>query len=113
MNKQFFLKILLALMAISVSVYTIFAFQNEGGNLFQIFISNLAALNWNGQFSLDFSCYLILSGIWIMWRNRFSVSSIVFAMFATIIGITLFAPYLLFLLYKEKGDIKKLIIGNR
>ena len=113
MNKQFSLKVLLASMAISVSVYTIFAFQNEGGNLFQIFISNLASLKWNGQFSLDFSCYLLLSGIWIMWRNKFSVSSIIFAIFAMIIGIILFAPYLLFLLYKEKGDLKKLIIGDR
>ncbi|NBL64080.1 hypothetical protein GV828_02565 [Flavobacterium sp. NST-5] len=113
MHKQFFLNILLASMAIIVGVYTIFTMQKKGASLFQIFISNITALSWNGQFNLDFSCYLMLSGIWIMWRNKFSTSSIIFAPFAMVIGIIVFAPYLLFLLYKENGDLKKLIVGDR
>lgn len=30
-----------------------------------------------------------------------------------VMGIMVFAPYLLYLLTKEKGDLKKLLIGNR
>jgi hypothetical protein len=48
-----------------------------------------------------------------MWRNKFSISSIIFAVIATIIGIIVFAPYLLYLLTKEKGDLKKVLLGDR
>lgn len=113
MNKQFSLKILLTLLAIAVLAYTISAFQYEGANLLQVFASNITALNWSGQFNLDFSCYLMLSGLWIMWRNKFSARSIVLAIVAAIVGIMVFAPYILYLLQKENGDLKKVLIGNR
>jgi hypothetical protein len=93
--------------------YTILAFKNEGPNLFDIFLSNIQSLKWNGQFNLDFSCYLTLSGLWMMWRNKFTPSSIVFGIVAMILGIIVFAPYILYVLTKENGDLKKLLIGNR
>lgn len=113
MNKTFPLKVLLFSLTITVLVYTIFAFQKDGAVLFQIFFSNLKSLNWNGQFNLDFSCYLTLSGLWIMWRNKFSSNSIVFGLVAMILGIVVFAPYILYLLKKENGDLKKVFIGDR
>jgi hypothetical protein len=113
MNKILFFKILLATQAIGVLIYTFFAFQSEGANLLQIFISNIKSLNWNGQFNLDFSCYLTLSGLWIAWRNKFTSTSILFGVGAMIIGIMAFAPYLLYLVIKENGDLKKVLIGNR
>jgi hypothetical protein len=112
-NSQTLLKSLLIIQTIVLLVYTGFAIQNEGWTLFTIFTNNIAALNWNGQFNADFSCYLALSGIWIMWRNKFSISSIIFAVIAAIIGIIVFAPYLLYLLTKEKGDLKKVLLGDR
>lgn len=111
-NSQTLLKLLVITQTIAILVYTGFAIKNEGWTLFNIFTNNISALNWNGQFNLDFSCYLTLSGIWIMWRNKFSISSIIFAVFAMIIGIIAFAPYLLYLLAKEKGDLKKLLLGE-
>jgi hypothetical protein len=111
MEKQPFLKIFLVLQTLAVLVYTFFAFQNEGSNLLQVFVTNIMALQWNGQFNLDFSCYLLLSGLWIMWRNHFSASSILLSIVATIIGIMVFAPYLLYLLFREKGDLKKVLVG--
>lgn len=112
-NSQTLLKSLLIIQTIALLVYTGFAIKNEGWTLFTIFTNDITALNWNGQFNLDFSCYLTLSGIWIMWRNKFSISSIIFAVIATIIGIIVFAPYLLYLLTKEKGDLKKVLLGDR
>jgi hypothetical protein len=112
-NSQTLLKALLIIQTITLLVYTSFAIRNEGWTLFTIFTSNITALNWNGQFNLDFSCYLALSGIWIMWRNKFSVSSIIFAVIAMIIGIIIFAPYLLYLLTKEKGDLRKVLLGGK
>ncbi|TAD99931.1 MAG: hypothetical protein EAZ97_07485 [Bacteroidetes bacterium] len=107
------LKILLLMQTLAVLIYTFLAVKNEGWDLFQIFINNLLALGWNGQFNLDFSSYLLLSGIWIMWRNQFTISSIVMSIVAMILGFVVFAPYLFYLLVIEKGDLKKVLLGNR
>jgi hypothetical protein len=111
--KNNLLKLLLVSQTIVILVYTLMAFKNEGINLFAVFLSNVQSLTWNGQFNLDFSAYLTLSGLWVMWRNDFSPKSIVFGIVAMILGIIVFAPYLLFLLTKENGDLKKLLIGKR
>ncbi|MGB4771594.1 MAG: hypothetical protein WBP58_09050 [Chitinophagaceae bacterium] len=106
-------KFLLVVMAVLVLVYTGLAMQKEGGDLFSVFFANIKALGWNGQFNLDFSCYLLLSGLWIMWRNRFSGTSIVIGLIASILGIIFFAPYLLWSLYQAKGDLKMMLIGKQ
>jgi hypothetical protein len=113
MKKSYILKILLFTQAVGVLIYTFFAFSNEGADLFSVFLTNITSMNWNGQFNLDFSCYLTLSGIWIMWRNQFSFSSILFAIIATVMGIIVFAPYVLYLVIKEKGNLKTVLIGNQ
>ncbi len=107
------LMLLLAVQTLALAVYTIFTVQQEGWTLFQVFFEHVIALDWNGQFNLDFSCYLTLSGLWIMWRNQFSLPSLLIAVVAMVIGIMAFAPYLLYLLTKEKGDIKKVLVGER
>jgi hypothetical protein len=107
------LKYLLLTQTIVLVVYTTYAINREGWTLFQSIIDNIKAFGWNGQFNLDFSCYLILSGLWIMWRQKFSFSSIAFAVVVMIIGIIAFAPYLLYLLMKENGDLKKVLVGER
>jgi hypothetical protein len=112
-KRQFTLSVLLIVQTAAVFIYTILTAKNEGWDLFQVFTSNILAFNWNGQFNLDFSCYLALSGLWIMWRNAFSGISIVLGILAMIIGIMAFAPYLLYLLAIENGDLKKVIIGKR
>jgi hypothetical protein len=111
-KRQFSLKTLLFLQTAALVVYTAFAVKHEGWSLFQILTDNISAFNWEGQFSLDFSCYLTLSGLWIMWRNQFSFSSIIIAIFAMTIGIIVFAPYLLYLLTIEKGDLRKVLVGD-
>jgi hypothetical protein len=112
-NSPSLLKSLLILQTLAILVYTGFAIKKEGWVLFKIFTNNLLALNWNGQFNLDFSFYLILSGIWIMWRNKFTTYSILLSTIAMIAGIMFFAPYLFYLLIKENGDVQKVLTGNR
>lgn len=111
-NKNNFFILLLILQTIGIVVYTMFSFINEGPNLFAVFIKNLLALNWNGQFNLDFMSYLTLSGIWIMWRDKFSLISVITGFSAMILGILFFAPYLIFLFYKENTSIKKVLVGR-
>lgn len=111
-NSNIPLVVLLIGMIIAMAVYTIAAASKEGINLFAVFIENLTSFGWSGQFNLDFTCYLMLSGIWIMWRDRFTASSIVLGSAAMILGILLFAPILIYLIQKEKGDLKAVLLGR-
>ena len=112
-KNQYFLKGLLLIQTIALLIYTFLAIKNDGINFFERALEFTTSLMWMGQFSLDFSCYLILSALWIGWRNKFSPDSIVLAILAMILGIIVFAPYLLFLLNKEKGDLKAVLLGSR
>ncbi|TAE79927.1 MAG: hypothetical protein EAY81_10855 [Bacteroidetes bacterium] len=106
------LSALLIAQTFTLLLYTAWAFTNEGANLFSTFFANIQAMGWSGQFNADFTCYLLLSGLWIMWRNQFTRSSVLLAMLASIIGILFFAPYLLYLITKENGNLKRVFIGN-
>lgn len=107
------IKSLLIFQTCALLIYTVIVIRKEGWSLFQIIFNNIIDLSWNGQFNLDFSCYLALSGIWIMWRHKFSLTSILVAIPVMIIGIIAFAPYLLYLLLKEKSDLKKVLLGEQ
>ena len=113
MSKNNFFKTLLVVQTIGLLAYTFIAFQKEGADLFSVFLANIKSLTWTGQFNLDFLCYLMLSGLWIMWRNNFSGKSILVGAFAMILGIVFFAPYLLWLLYKENGDLRRVLVGDK
>lgn len=113
MKNNFLLKTLLLIQTLGLLLYSYIAFRSEGANLWDIFFTNIMSLTWNGQFNLDFLCYLLLSGLWIMWRNKFTAKSIILGALAAILGIVVLAPYLLFLISKEKGDLKQVLIGNR
>lgn len=110
---QYFLKSLLLLQTIAVLIYTIITIQNEGFVFLERALEFVQTMQWIGQFALDFGCYLILSALWIAWRNQFSWVGILMASAASILGIIVFAPYLLFLINKENGSIKRVLIGER
>lgn len=112
-NKLYTLKALLLVQTIGLLIYTVIAIQNDGGNFLARALEFATSLTWMGQFALDFQCYLMLSALWIAWRDNFSIKSILIAVVAMILGIIVFAPYLLFLLTKEKGNLKRILIGDR
>lgn len=112
-NKQFALKALLILQTIGLLIYTVIAIQNDGVNFLQRALEFASSGKWMGQFALDFQCYLMLSALWIAWRNKYSGGSVVTALFAMILGIIVFAPYLFYLVVKEKGNLSKVLIGDR
>ncbi len=113
MKKLSLLQLLLALQAILVLIYTVIVIQNYGVGIIENFTSNILSMTWAGQFNLDFLSYLILSGLWVMWRNKFSFSYILLGTLCMIIGIIIFAPYISYLLIKENGDLKKVLIGKQ
>lgn len=105
-------KALLISLTAAIAIYTFFAIQNEGLNLFAVLFSNILAMGWSGQFNLDFASYLLLSALWVMWRGGFSASSIAMGMAAAVLGILFFAPYLLYLMATANGNIRQVILGK-
>ncbi len=97
---------------ISIVLYTAKVGYDYGWDLFSIFMENLTALNWSGQFNLDFLTYLSLSGLWLAWRHHFSASGIALAALAAVGGILIFAPYLFFASLQANGDMKVLLLGE-
>ncbi len=59
---------------LSIAAYTLVVASNHGLNLLPIFLGDIAKLEWPGQFNLDFTCMLALSGFWVSWRHQFSAA---------------------------------------
>lgn len=90
---------------------TIAAIANGGFNLLTPFFGEILALSWQGQFNIDFACYLLLSGLWMAWRGGFSSGSIALGILAPPLGILFFAPYLLYLVRQCGGDPRSMLLG--
>lgn len=106
---RFFLAAFLAVLLI----YTFIVIANHGANLFPVFFGDMARLNWAGQFNLDFSGFLLLSGIWTAWRNNFTPAAFALSVLAVFGGMLFLCIYLLYLGYTEQGDVKRMLLGAR
>jgi len=95
-----------------VVVYTTIVGNNHGWNFLPIFLEDIIKLNWSGQFNLDFSFFLIFTGLWIAWRNQFNFKGIGLGLFTLVGGIPFVCVYLFILSLEENSSIKKMLIGN-
>jgi hypothetical protein len=102
----------LCLMFASLFVYTEVVGSTQGWNFISVFFENMFALRWPGQFNYDFTCFLLISGLWLAWRNHFSPAGIARGVLGSVGGMLFLAPYLLFANIQAKGDIKILLLGK-
>ena len=105
------LRLLLIAITGVIVLFTIAAIANEGPNLLPHFVGAILALGWQGQFNIDFTAYLILSGVWMAWRGGFPGPSIALGVLATPLGVLFFAPYLIYQIGQTGGDPRKLLLG--
>jgi hypothetical protein len=105
-------RILLATVIFVVVFYTGFVIAAHGWGFFSVFFGDIVAMNWAGQFNLDFSCFLVLSGLWIAWRNHFTSVGIALGAFALVGGAPFLAAYLLIKSIQTRGDIYTLLLGE-
>lgn len=105
-------RILLAVMCVYIVGYTSIIISNHGWNLFPFFFGDIAAMNWSGQFNMDFMSFLILSALWVAWRNNYSPFGIALGVVAFFGGIMFLAPYLLYLSFRTNGDVKELFVAQ-
>jgi len=105
-------RIVLVSMFVSIVVYTAIAGLQHGWNLIPIFFNDIAAMTWPGQFNFDFSLFLIFSGLWVSWRNHFSLGGLILGSFAIVLGAMFLSAYLLYLSFKTNGNIKEMLLGK-
>jgi len=104
-------RVLLAVLWLILGAYTAVVVAEYGMTLVPIFFGDIARMNWPGQFNLDFSMLLILSALWTAWRNRFSAQGLLLSPVALFGGSGFLLLYLLILLFQEKGDMRRVLLG--
>lgn len=104
---------LITLLWLGLAGYTAVVVSRHGIGLLPIFFGDIVTLGWPGQFNLDFLCFLILSALWTAWRNEFSATGLLLAVPAFFGGAGFLLPYLLILTFREKGDLVRVLVGNR
>jgi len=105
-------RVLLASIVGIVLVYTGLVGATQGWNFMAVFFQDIIAMSWPGQFNLDFSCLLILSGLWLAWRHQYSALGLGLGVLALVGGSPLLCTYLLIASIRAKGDMKVLLLGK-
>jgi hypothetical protein len=95
-----------------ITVYTAIVIANHGLTLFPVFFGDMAAMGWAGQFNLDFMFVLALSALWTAWRNGFSPAGLGLAVVAFLGGMPFLCIYLLYLLARTGGDLRRVLLGD-
>lgn len=104
--RAFFVLYWLALVA-----YTVVVIGGYGMNLFAVFFSDMAAMNWAGQFNFDFMGFLCLSATWVAWRHHFRAAGFGLAVLAFFGGIGFLVPYLLYAIATTQADPVAVLVG--
>ena len=105
-------RVFLGACLIAIAGYTAITVARHGAGLVPIFFGDMAKLTWPGQFNLDFTTFLMLSGLWVAWRHHFSATGLILGAVAAVGGMLFLAPYLLIHSFKTRGDVKALLLGE-
>lgn len=106
------LRIFLIAAFLAVLAYTLLVAGRHGFDLVSVFMANIAAVNWSGQFNLDFLTYLLLSAGWVAWRHNFSGPGLLLGLIASVGGMLFLAVYLLVVSFRSNGDMRTLLLGE-
>ncbi|WP_173080682.1 hypothetical protein [Fundidesulfovibrio magnetotacticus] len=93
--------------------YTVAVVGRRGWGFIDVFFGDIYDLSWAGQFNADFTSLLVLSAIWMAWRNRFSSYGILLGVLGLLGGISVLAPYLIYLSFSGNGDGARMLLGER
>jgi hypothetical protein len=96
----------------AITGYTAVTMVNHGADLVPVFFGDIAEMAWPGQFNLDFSCFLLLSGMWVAWRHQFAAIGLLLAPVAIFGGMMFLSVYLLVISYTTGGDIRAILLGT-
>ncbi|MBM5821413.1 MAG: hypothetical protein FJ082_02840 [Cyanobacteria bacterium K_Offshore_surface_m2_011] len=103
----------LVLLWLAVAGYTGVVVAHHGIDLVSVFLSAIGAVDWPGQFDLDFLGLLLLTGLWVAWRDDFSAKGLALGLLAAVGGILFLAAYLLVLSFQADTTMKRILLGAR
>ena len=104
-------RIFIAVLFLAIVIYTVVVIANHGLGLFPIFFGDIAKMTWPGQFNFDFLGFLLMSGLWMAWRNQFSGPGLLLGVLAVFGGIPLLSAYLFWLSFRVDG-FAELMLGE-
>lgn len=104
-------RIFLATLWLTLAGYTAIVISDHGLGLLPIFFGDMVTMAWPGQFNLDFMFMLLLSALWVSWRQRFSPAGFALALPALFGGAAFLTVYLFVLSLQSKGDVKAILLG--
>jgi hypothetical protein len=107
-----FFRLFLVAVFVAISIYTLIVGLNHGWNLAPVFFGDMAQMAWPGQFNLDFMTFLLLSGLWLMWRHEFSLAGIGLGLVGVFGGMLFLSAYLLFASVRAKGNMATILLGE-
>lgn len=107
-----FRALMIVLFAVIV-IYTALVIAEHGVDFLSLFLDDIAAMTWNGQFNLDFLGFLALSAVWVAWRNGFSPVGLLLAVGAFFLGVPFLTMYLLVVSFRTNGDVKRMFLGDQ
>jgi hypothetical protein len=110
-NRLIPFRVLLLAMFISLLIYTVLVGVKHGWDLLSVFFADIMAMKWPGQFNLDFTFLLMLSGLWLAWRHQFSAIGIIIGILGLFGGSLFLAPYLLYASLKANGEVREIVLG--
>ena len=105
-------RILLIAMVATITLYTGAVIAEHGWNYLATAQRDLQAMDWAGQFDLDFLGMLALSALWVAWRNQFSGAGLALGLLAFLGGAPVLSVYLLVLSFSTRGDVVEMLIGK-
>lgn len=91
--------------------YTVTVIARHGLDFLPVFLGDIAAMTWPGQFNADFLCFLTLAAIWTAWRNDFNAGGLCLAALAFVGGAGFMLPYLLILSARASLGMPEVLMG--
>jgi hypothetical protein len=104
-------RLILTLILVAIVAYTVPVVANHGIDLLPVFFGDIARMGWPGQFNVDFLGFLVLSGLWLAWRHRFSAGGIALGVLGFFGGAPVLTAYLLVVSYRADGDWAVIMLG--
>lgn len=105
-------RILLVSLCAGITCVTAVVIWNHGINLFPVFFGDIREMTWRGQFNVDFMGFLLLSGLWLMWRHEFSPLGVVLGVIGFFGGAPFLTAYLFVASFSVNGDVAALLLGQ-
>lgn len=104
-------RLFLVTIIVVIVAYTVPVIAKHGLNLLPVFFGDMAKMGWPGQFNLDFFCFLLLSGLWVAWRNQWRPVGLVLGLVAVFGGAPFLCAYLLVESVRTQGQVAPLLLG--